>query len=148
MKKLLTLSNILKASAALLGIIAFVMMFTKQLWIGNSSNKAFVDFKDALFDKDFGSAISFVGYLFLLIGGLGMCALIFLKDKKMVKLLAMCLAGALLLGAIFVFIEAAVVNGRIDSSLIKYNLTAGPVLAGIFGILAALLGCGSEFLKK
>ena len=66
MKKLLTLSNILKASAALLGIIAFVMMFTKQLWIGNSSNKAFVDFKDALFDKDFGSAISFVGYLFLL----------------------------------------------------------------------------------
>ena len=147
MKKLLTLSNILKASAALLGIIAFVMMFTKQLHISESKN-GYMSFKMALFDKDIGSWISFIGYLFLLIGGLGMCALVFLKDKKMVKLLAMCLAGALLLGAVFVFIEAAVVNGRINSSLFKYNLTAGPILAGIFGILAALLGCGSEFLEK
>ena len=118
MKKLLTLGNILKVCAALFGLLAFFMMFTKQLWLGNSSNKAFVAFQDALFDKDYGSWISFVGYLLLLIGGLGMCAMVFLQDKKLAKLITLCLAGALLLGAIFVFIEAAVVNGRIDISLV------------------------------
>ena len=147
MKKLLTLGNILKVCEALFGLLAFFMMFTKQLWLGNSSNKAFVAFEDALFDKDFGSWISFVGYLLLLIGGLGMCAMVFLKDKKLAKLITLCLAGALLLGAIFVFIEAAVVNGRIDSALFQYKLTAGPVFAGIFGILAALSGAASEFVK-
>ena len=147
MKKLLTLGNILKACAAIFGLLAFFMMFTKQLWLGNSSNKAFVAFQDALFDKDYGSWISFVGYLLLLIGGLGMCAMVFLKDKKLAKLITFCLAGALLLGAIFVFIEAAVVNGRIDSALFQYKLTAGPVFSGIFGILAALSGAASEFVK-
>ena len=63
-------------------------------------------------------------------------------DKKMRKYVTLGLAGLLLLGAIFVLIEAAVLNG--DSSV--YHLAAGPVFAGIFGILAALLGCASEFV--
>lgn len=147
MKKLLTLPNILKACAAVLGLVAFFLMFSNQLYAEILGKKGYVEFGDALFDKDFGAWISFIGYLLILIGALGMCALVFLKDKKMVKLLALCLAGALLLGAIFVFIEAAVVNGRADVDGL-YHLAAGPVIAGIFAILAALLGCGSEFLKK
>ena len=143
MKKLLTLPNILKACAAVLGLVAFFLMFADQLYVELLGKKGFVDFNDALFDKNYGAWISFIGYLLILLAALGMCGVIFLKEKK---LIALCLAGALLIGAILVFIEAAVVNGRADVS--AYHLEAGPVIAGIFAILAGLLGAASEFLKK
>ena len=144
MKKLLTLPNILKAAGALLGLVAFFLMFANQLYAELLGNKGFVEFKDALFDKNYGAGISFVGYLLILLASLGLCGTIFLKDMKFVVL---ALAGVLLLGAIFVFIEAAVVNGRADVDGL-YHLAAGPVIAGIFAILAALFGCASEFLPK
>ena len=145
MKKLLTLGNILKAAGAVLGLVAFFMMFAKQLYAEVLGHKGYVEFADALFDKDYGAWISFIGYLLVLSGALGLCAVIFLKDKKTAKLVTFALAGALVLGAIFVFIEAAVVNGRADVS--AYHLAAGPVLAGVFALLAGLLGAGSEFVK-
>ena len=145
MKKLLTLPNILKACGALLGLVAFFLMFADQLYAEILGNKGYVEFSDAMFDKDFGSWITFIGYLLVLIGALGLCACVFLKDKKLAKLVTFALAGALVLGAIFIFIEAAVVNGRADAKL--YHLAAGPIFAGIFALLAGLLGCGSEFVK-
>ena len=145
MKKLLTLGNILKAAGAVLGLVAFFMMFADQLYAEILGNKGFVEFGDAMFDKNYGSWITFVGYLLVLIAALGLCAVVFLKDKKTAKLVTFALAGVLVLGAIFIFIEAAVVNGRADVS--AYHLAAGPVLAGIFALLAGLLGAASEFVK-
>ena len=145
MKKLLTLGNMFKAAGALLGLVAFFMMFADQLYAEILGNKGFVEFSDAMFDKNYGSWITFVGYLLVLIAALGLCAVVFLKDKKTAKLVTFALAGALVLGAIFIFIEAAVVNGRADAKL--YHLAAGPVLAGIFALLAGLLGAASEFVK-
>ena len=139
MKKLLTLPNILKAAAALLGLIAFFLMFADQLVAGDSI-RIVAKYDDALFG-DGGAVISFVGYLLILLAALGSCALIFLKTK-LSKIIALALAGVFLLGAIFVFIEASVFNGEYGS----FRLMAGPVFAGIFGILAALLGCASEFV--
>ena len=144
MKKLLTLPNILKAAGAILGIVAFFLMFAKQVYVEALGNKSYMEFQKALFDKDIGSAISFVGYLLILLASLALCGTILLKDKKFIVL---ALAGVLLLGAIFVFIEASVINGRLDVDG-WYHLGAAPVLAGIFAILAALLGCASEFLPK
>ena len=145
MKKLLTLGNMFKAAGALLGLVAFFMMFADQLYAEILGNKGFVEFGDAMFDKNYGSWITFVGYLLVLIAALGLCAVVFLKDKKTAKLVTFALAGVLVLGAIFIFIEAAVVNGRADVS--AYHLAAGPVLAGIFALLAGLLGAASEFVK-
>ena len=52
MKKLLTLGNILKAAGAVLGLVAFFMMFAKQLYVELLGNKGYVEFQDALFDKN------------------------------------------------------------------------------------------------
>ena len=146
MKKLLTLPNILKLAGALLGIIAFALMFANQLYAEVLGHKGFVAFDDAMFGE-YGSAITFIGYLLILIAALGLVALVLIKlDAKHGKLVGLCLAGLLILGAIFVFIEAAVVNGRVDASM--YHLAAAPVFAGIFAILAGLAACASEFLKK
>ena len=143
MKKLLTLGNILKAAGALLGLVAFFLMFAKQLYAEVLGHKGYVEFADALFDKDYGSWISFIGYLLVLLAAVGLCASIFLKGNK---LLTLVLAGVLVLGAILIFIEAAVVNGRVDANM--YHLAAGPIFAGILALLGGLLGCASEFVKK
>ena len=142
MKKLLTLGNILKAAGALLGLVAFFLMFAKQLYAEVLGHKGYVEFADALFDKDYGSWISFIGYLLVLLAAVGLCASIFLKGNK---LLTLVLAGVLVLGAILIFIEAAVVNGRVDANM--YHLAAGPIFAGILALLGGLLGCASEFVK-
>ena len=145
MKKLLTLPNILKLAGALLGIIAFALMFADQLYLqAGGSVKIFIDFKDAMFE-DGGSAITFIGYLLILVASLGLIALVLLKlDKKHGKLIALAIGGILILAAIFVFIEASVYNG--DYGMTK--LTAAPVFAGILAILAGCASIASEFLKK
>ena len=143
MKKLLTLPNILKAAASLLGLVAFFLMFANQLVAGDSV-RLYVSYQDALFG-DGGAAISFVGYLLVLLAALAACALVLVKlDAKVKKLIVFALAFLLLLGAIFVFIEASVFNGKYGN----FRLTAGPVFAGILSILAALLLVGSEIVSK
>ena len=145
MKKLLTLPNILKLAGALFGLIAFCLMFTNQIYSELLGKKVFVEFNDALFGE-YGSPISFIGYLLILIASLGLVALVLLKlDKKNGKLIAFCIAGILLLGAIFVFIEAAVINGKVNGN--AYHLAAGPVFAGVFALLAACGTAASEVLK-
>lgn len=143
MKKLLTLKNVLKCAAVLFGLIAFFLMFAKQLYVELLGNKGYVAFDDAMFGND-GSVITFIGYLLVILASLGVCALVFLSlDEKIKKLAIFGAAFLLLLGAIFIFIEASVVNGNIGGS--AYHLTAGPVFAGILAILAAVLVCASEF---
>ena len=117
-------------------------MFADQLVYGEGNLRLVASYKDAMF-SDGGAAVSFVGYLLLLLAALGSCALVLFKTK-FGKILALALAGIFLLGAIFVFIEASVYNGKYGD----FRLMAGPVFAGIFGILSALLVCASEFLPR
>ena len=144
MKKYLTLANVMKAAAFLFGFIAFFMMFANQIYLELLGSRGYVK-TDAMFDKDYGAWISFVGYLLILLASLAVCASVFLNmDPKTKKYINLGLAFAFILGAIFVFIEAAVVNG--DSSL--YHLAAGPIVAGIFAIIAGLAVCASEFVPN
>ena len=144
MKKYLTLANVMKAAAFLFGFIAFFMMFANQIYLELLGNRGYVK-TEAMFDKDYGAWITFVGYLLILLASLCACALIFLGlDAKMNKMLALILSGVLILGAVFVFIEAAVVNG--DSNV--YHLAGGPIVAGIFAIIAGLALCASEFVPN
>ncbi len=146
MKKYLTLANLMKAAAFVFGFVAFFMMFANQIYVKAFDLVSYTK-TDAMFDKYYGAWISFVGYLLILLASLGACALVFLGlDAKMNKMLALILGGVLILGAIFVFIEAGVVNGVRDTS--AYRLAAGPIVAGIFAIIAGLLVCASEFVPN
>ena len=144
MKKYFTLSNCLKACAALLGLVAFFLMFANQLYAEVLGSRGYVEFSDAMFG-DYGSVITFVGYLLFFLSAAGACALTFLgMDAKTKKYASLGLAFLFVLAAIFVFIEAGVVNGRLDASM--YHLSAAPVIAGILGILAGLAVALSEFV--
>ena len=144
MKKYLTLSNVCKCVAVLFGLVAFFVMFADQVYVEFFGEKGYVGFEDALFAEN-GAAISFVGYLFALLASLGVCATIFIKlDAKVKKIVSLALAGLLLIAGIFIFIEAAVINGNTDSTAFK--LAAGPIVGGLFSFIAAISVAASEFV--
>jgi hypothetical protein len=144
MKKLFTLSNVIKASAVVFGLVAFFLMFADQL-IGNLLETR-VKFSDAFFG-DLGAVVSFIGYLFIGLSSVAVCALVFMGlDPKVGKLISLGLALLLILGAVFVFIEASVVNSNIGANL--YKLAGAPIVSGIFAIVAALALCASEFVPN
>ena len=142
MKKLLTLRNVIRIGAVVFALVAFFLMFADQLYVEVLGKRGYVEFDDAFFE-DGGAPISFVGYLLILIAGLAVCAFVFLPlDAKIKKFASFGFALLLVLGAVFVFIEAAVVNGDGNA----YHLTAAPVIAGILAILAGIAVCAAEFL--
>ncbi|MBP5293335.1 MAG: hypothetical protein J6023_04315 [Clostridia bacterium] len=140
MKKYLTLHNLIKCCAAVFGLVAFFLMFANQLYFELLGNKGYISFSDALFGSGNtkGAVLAFFGYLFILIAVGGLVVSAFAKfDKKVEKIIPLAVAALFLLGALFVLLEAAVYNGANDIS--SAHLAAGPVIAGIFSILA---GCG------
>lgn len=148
MKQILTLRNLIKLGALLFAIAAFCMMFGNQLtaYLGNTKIGE-IKFDDALFG-DHGSVLSFVGYLLMLIAGIVAGLLVFLKAPDNIKkYIALGVAVVLIIGAIFVFVEGAVVQNANKGYLnYKYQLTVFPILGGIFGIVAGLAVAASEFV--
>lgn len=150
MKQFLTLKNVLKLGAALLAIIATILMFGSQLsftYVGDTT-RHYIAYEDALFGK-YGSVLSFVGYLLMLIGGLVGILVAFTKTSDQIKkYITIGVAVIVLTGAIFVFVEAAVYNNNVGKTYLTNpaQLAACPIIAGILGILASLALAASEFV--
>ena len=146
MKQYLTLRNVLKCGALVLAIVAFCMMFGNQLSYTLLGEKYEIAYNDALFGEG-GAIISFVGYLLILIGGLVGGLLILLKTSENIKkYVTLGVAALIILGAVFVFIEAAVFKTTIMGTEIADKLTAFPIVGGVLGILAAAALGASEFV--
>lgn len=144
MKQFLTLRNVIKFSGVLLAFVGFFFMFGNQLVWGNTE----VKFNEALLG-DNGAILSFVGYILIMLGSLIPVVAVFAKGgDKLKKYMTLAAAVILLVGAIFVFVEAAIYNSNIAIGNYKgaYSLTAFPILAGIFAIVGGLAIAASEFV--
>ena len=139
----------MKLGALLFAIAAFCMMFGNQLTPVLSGHKGDpIAFDDALFG-DHGAVLSFVGYLLMLISGLIACLLVFLKAPDNIKkYVGLGVAVLLVVGAVFVFVEGAIVTNSYKDALlnVKYELTVFPILGGIFGCVAGAAVAASEFV--
>ena len=145
MKKLVTLNNAIKACAVVFGLVAFFLMFANQLYAEGLGVRGYWSFSFAMFEEG-GAVITFIGYLLILISSIAVCAFTFIKfDGNVNMIVDLGAAFLLILGAIFVFIEASVVNGNIGGNM--YHLAAAPVIAGIFAIIAACATALSVFVK-
>ena len=105
-------------------------------------------FQKALIE-DNGAVLSFVGYILILAGALIACLSAFLKGSDTLKrYIVLGAALVMVVGAVFVFCEAAVYNNNHAAYGVKpdWKLTAFPILAGIFAILAGLGFGASEFV--
>ena len=146
MKQYLTLRNVLKYGGVLLGLIAFFFMFGNQLYQGNTQLK----FNLALFgDETYkGAVLSFVGYILILLGSAATVVAVFAKGgEKTKKYVALGSAFLMVLGAIFVFVEAAVFNANnAKYYIVDVKLMAFPIIAGVFAILGGGAIVASEFV--
>lgn len=154
MKK--SLSNLLKGLVLVLAIVSFCMMFCNQLkyvvtvtYAG--SRETVYKFNEVFFGTDTLKAapLGFVGYILVLAGGLLTFFSVFLSNKKQHGLV-LCLVTlgflCLVVGSVFIpLIKSTFQNANNATFSIgtlasgKFEMLAGPIIAGIASAVAALL---------
>ena len=93
--------------------------------------------------------IAFIAYLFVLLGGLAGLAFVFVDEligKDLTKKLSFVAGGVALIGAIFIFLFAAVFNAVNDRK--DLVLDAAPIVFGIFGVLVAAINAAAPILEE
>lgn len=164
MKKYLTLGNILVCSAAVLGVISFLMMFAPAISytvdagafkVTQSFTGAQIAFGYTEKSEVLGQTIeaqifkfsfmNFLPYLLTLAGIVFAVLSLFFKCKYIAPVAAVCflVAGVFFFCAV-PFTVPAVEGGTMEG----YTLAAGAIVSGIFSILSAALCVVPIFVKK
>ncbi len=155
-KPVLGLGALLRVVAAVLGVVAFIMMFLDQVEIFLGDNSLGKVATDALFGNQDnlivknGSVISFIGYILIIAGGVvGVLSFFLFKDKKLDLLLEVIAGTAMIAGAVMVFVMPAVIkNANETLGNYTFKLLFAPILAGIFGIVGGAADIVALVLKK
>ena len=150
--KYVKIHSLLRMLGALLAIVAFIAMFFAKQAYNPDFEGVFADFGNgAFFGGDYykGNVLGFIGYLFVLLGGLAGLAFVFVDEilgKDLTKKLSFVAGGVALLGAIFIFLFAAVFNAVNDRK--DLYLAAAPIVFGIFGVLVAAINASAPILEE
>ena len=146
--KYVKIHSLLRMFAALIAIAAFISMFVaKQAQHQDTRffGDVIADFNNGAFfggsDWPHGNFISFIGYLLILVGGLAGLAFVFVDEmigKDLTKKLSFVVAGAILLGAISLFLFGPLFNAFNDRK--DMVTSAAPI---VFGVLAVIAACGN-----
>ena len=158
MKKFLTLQNLAKCCAFVLGGVAFGLMFANQLAYTSGNTTFYLGFQDALFGGkiDFiffkmtvqGAVLSFIGYVVLAIAALLTAANFFITDKTANKFLPLINGALYITGGVFIILEANIFNSANNLEVIQWGLAASPIVAAICAWIGGLLNACSGFLPS
>ena len=163
--KSFSLSVILKLAAALFAIVAFVMMFPKQILVDLGGSSITYGIGDITFINGgivVGYILAIVAAIVIIVGS------IFEFKNKMVNLIVLGVGAVLVLvGTIMIFCVPSMISGAVENcepsgatelavALAiaggKVSASAGPVIGGICGIVSVLAVAGGvvveKFLKK
>lgn len=177
MKEKLTLRNLLVVCAAVLAVVVMAIVTTAGITEDGLSITGLVagkwtmalDGQKETMDASFHCTLSLVGYILVLVGGVGACAVALLvKNEKVSKWAVVGAAALILVGAVLVLllktsyvhedvaylIRIGVLEPSEKQEGIKElteqmksaNLSAGSVVAGVMAILAAGSACASRFV--
>ena len=154
--KYVKLHSILRMLGALLAIIVFVSMFIAVQVVHPDNSNIFYDFRNGAFfgDTEYGlckgNVFGFIGYLFVLLGGLAGLAFVFIDEiigKDLTKKLSFVAGGVAVLGAIFVLLFAPVFIA-INGDGFKHLITgAAPIVFGIFGVIVGGINICAPILE-
>ena len=152
--KYVKLHSILRMFGALLAIIVFVSMFITKMVVHKDSADLFYDFNSGAFFGDTkyglckGNVFGFIGYLFVLLGGLAGLAFVFIDGiigKDLTKKLSFVAGGAALVGAILILLFAPMFIGI--NGFKNLTTTAGPIVFGILGVIVGAIGIAAPILE-
>lgn len=155
--KYLKLHSLLRMAAALIALIAFISMFiTKQIVHKDYPNDIFLMWNEAFFDDSGagtkGTVLGFIGYLFVLFGGLAGLAFVFIDEligKDLTKKLSFIAGGVIALGAVMMLLTGVLYRAMNSDGLgIKYFvLGAGPIVFAILSFVAAACNAAAPILE-
>ena len=153
--KYLKLHSLLRMAAALIALITFISMFiTKQIVHREYPNDVFLMWNEAFFDDvdTKGTVLGFIGYLFVLFGGLAGLAFVFVDEligKDLTKKLSFIAGGVIAVGAVMMLLTGVLYRGMNSDGLgIKYFvLGAGPIVFAILSFIAAACNAAAPVLE-
>ncbi len=155
--KYLKLHSLLRMGAALIALITFISMFiTKQIVHSDYPNDIFLMWNEAFFDDSGagtkGTVLGFIGYLFVLFGGLAGLAFVFIDEligKDLTKKLSFIAGGVIAIGAVMMLLTGVLYRGMNSDGLgIKYfRLAAGPIVFAILSFVAAAANAAAPILE-
>ena len=153
--KYLKLHSLLRMAAALIALITFISMFiTKQIVHREYPNDVFLMWNEAFFDDvdTKGTVLGFIGYLFVLFGGLAGLAFVFIDEligKDLTKKLSFIAGGVIAVGAVMMLLTGVLYRGMNGDGLgIKdYRLAAGPIVFAILSFVAAACNAAAPILE-
>ena len=153
--KYLKLHSLLRMAAALIALVVFISMFiTKQVVHPDFPDRAFCMWNEAFFDDvdTKGTVLGFIGYLFVLFGGLAGLAFVFIDEligKDLTKKLSFIAGGVIAVGAVMMLLTGVLYRGMNSDGLgIKYFvLGAGPIVFAILSFIAAACNAAAPILE-
>ena len=150
--KYVKLHSLLRMFGALLALVIFVSMFiATQIYregmshINYSWSETF--FGDGVYNK--ASPAGFIGYLFIIIGGLAGLAFVFIDEmigKDLTKKLSFAVGAAMVVGGALILLNGVFFRA-INEVSFDYRLAAGPIVFGILGILAGACNVAAPILE-
>ena len=149
--KYVKLHSLLRMFAALLALIIFVSMFiATQIYHTEFTGVNFT-WDEAFFGAGTYKAapVGFIGYLFIIIGGLAGLAFVFIDEligKDLTKKLAFVAGGLMIVGGAMILLNGAVFRG-VNGLNFYYRLGAGPIVFGILGIIAGACDVAAPILE-
>ena len=155
--KYLKLHSLLRMAAALIALVVFISMFiTKQVVHKDYPDQAFCMWNEAFFDDSGagtkGTVLGFIGYLFVLFGGLAGLAFVFIDEiigKDLTKKLSFIAGGVIAAGAVMMLLTGVLYRGMNgDGFGVKdYRLAAGPIVFAILSFVAAASNAAAPILE-
>ena len=153
--KYLKLHSLLRMGAALIALITFISMFiTKQIVHSDYPNDIFLMWNEAFFDDvdTKGTVLGFIGYLFVLFGGLAGLAFVFIDEligKDLTKKLSFIAGGVIVIGAVMMLLTGVLYRAMNNDGFgIKdYRLAAGPIVFAILAIVAGAANAAAPILE-
>ena len=150
--KYVKLHSLLRMFAALLAVIIFVSMFiATQIYHTELKNVTFTwnetFFGNGVYNK--ASPFGFIGYLFIIIGGLAGLAFVFIDEligKDLTKKLAYAVGAAMIVGGALILLNGVFFRA-INELSNYYRLAAGPIVFGILGIIAGACNVAAPILE-
>ena len=151
--KYVKLHSLLRMLGAILAIVAFISLFIAKQAYNPDFDAVFADFSRGAFfgNSDYGykgNVLAFIGYLFVLLGGLAGLAFVFVDEmigKDLTKKLSFVAGGVAVLGAIFIFLFAPVFNGINDRG--DLVTAAAPIVFGVFGVIVGAINASAPILE-
>ena len=151
--KFLKLHSFLRYGAALIAIIVFISMFAGSEIVHSDFDNARFNWAEVYFGGDTNKAtvFGFIGYLFIIIGGLASLAFVFIDEligKDLTKKIAFACGAAMILGGIFILLTGVFFRAFNDGfGIEKFHLSAKAIVFGILGLVAGAAAFAAPILE-